>query len=312
MIVAEMLIALVAGAALGFAVACLIQRGAARAQNQALRDQLSVTRADLDRERTDLHAAQERATAAMADAAQARALLDAERAAFERERSGVEQKMLGTFQQLANDILSKSSEQFLGLAQQRLGQERTATVGALEKNAEQINTLLAPIKLDLERFSGAVETIEKQRATAFTELQQNVKIFGERQGELLQAISTTHRATERLSSALVNPKVAGSWGEISLEKIIELAGMTEHCDFNRQRQFSHEDGIERPDVIVNLTGGLRIPVDAKVPLVRYQEACNVSDDAARRKLLQESAADLKGHAKALISRGYDRVDGYAA
>ncbi|MGZ6161634.1 MAG: hypothetical protein ACXWMZ_19445 [Vulcanimicrobiaceae bacterium] len=101
-------------------------------------------------------------------------MLDAERAAFERERGGVEQRMLGTFQQLANDVLTKSSEQFLGLAEQRLGRERAATAGVLEKNAERINTLLAPIKQDLERFSGAVETIEKQRATAFTELQQNV------------------------------------------------------------------------------------------------------------------------------------------
>ncbi|MGZ3529811.1 MAG: DNA recombination protein RmuC [Vulcanimicrobiaceae bacterium] len=311
MMVAEMLIALFAGAALGFTVACLVRSGAARAQVQALQDQLRVTRADLDRERADLHAAQECASAAMAEAAEARAMLDAERAAFERERGGVEQRMLGTFQQLANDVLTKSSEQFLGLAEQRLGRERAATAGVLEKNAERINTLLAPIKQDLERFSGAVETIEKQRATAFTELQQNVKIFGERQGELLQAISSTHLATERLSSALVNPKVAGSWGEISLEKIIELAGMTEHCDFNRQKQFSHEDGSERPDVIINLTDGLRIPVDAKVPLVRYQEACNVHDEAARRKLLQESATDLKGHVKTLIGRGYDRVDGYA-
>jgi DNA recombination protein RmuC len=255
-----------------------------------------VNRVNLARER-------QLSQAAIAEAAQCRGTLDAERVAFARERAGLTEQMSSSFQKLASDALKTTSEQFLGFAEQRLGQEREKTDGTLK-------TILSPIQEDLKRFNGAITSIEQQRLTAFGELRENVKIFGERQGELLAAISTTNTATDRLSTALSNPKVAGSWGEIALERLVELAGMTDHCDFDLQGTFSHEGGIERPDLVVSLTGGLRIPVDAKVPLTKYRAALEAAGLSDRERLLAESAADLKGHVRALMSRGYNKLTGY--
>ncbi|MDQ6826472.1 MAG: DNA recombination protein RmuC [Candidatus Eremiobacteraeota bacterium] len=287
------LLAIMVAGAFGFAIACFMQNAKATA-----------LKAEVDRERHNASEARDKLEGAIADAALCRGSLQTERESFSRERAGLTEQMSASFQKMACEALKATNDQFLGFAEQRLGQEREKTDGTLR-------TILSPIQEDLKKFSGSIASIEQQRASAFSELHANVKIFGERQGELLNAISTTNMATDRLSTALANPKVAGNWGEIALEKIVELAGMTDHCDFSLQEQFKHEEGIERPDLIVNLTGGLRIPVDAKVPLVNYRAAFQAADPAIRAKLLSESAADLKGHVKALMSRGYDKVEGYA-
>lgn len=287
------LLAIVIAGALGFLLAYLVQRAKAAA-----------LKADVERERQNALQARDKLERAIAEAALCRGSVEAERESFSRERAGLTEQMSASFQKSASEALKTTSDQFLGFAEQRLGQEREKTDGTLR-------TMLSPIQEDLKKFSGSIASIEHQRTSAFSELNANVKIFGERQGELLNAISTTNMATDRLSTALANPKVAGSWGEICLERIVELAGMTDHCDFNLQEQFKHEEGVERPDLIVNLTGGLRIPVDAKVPLVAYRAAFEAADPVVRANLLSQSAADLKAHIKALMSRGYDKVDGYA-
>lgn len=287
------LLALVATGMFGFLVAYLIQSV-----------QVAALKADVDRERHDALRTRDKFEGAIAEAALCRGSLATERESFSRERAGLTEQMSVGFQKLASEALKTTNDQFLGFAEQRLGQEREKTDGTLR-------TMLSPIQQDLKKFSGSIASIEQQRTSAFSELNANVKIFGDRQAELLSAISTTNMATERLSTALANPKVAGSWGEICLERIVELAGMTDHCDFDVQEQFKHEEGIERPDLIVNLTGGLRIPVDAKVPLVAYRAAFEAADPAVRADLLSNSAGDLKGHIKALMGRGYDKVEGYA-
>ncbi len=129
---------------------------------------------------------------------------------------------------------------------------------------------------------------------------------------LQEAVRTTKDATGRPQTALQNPRVSGNWGEIRLDRIVALAGMTEYCDFDRQAGMRSSDGsIEKPDLTIHLTGGLNIPVDAKASTANYIRAVGEPDEEERKWLLKQSAMDLKSRVTELRARAYDRIEGYA-
>jgi DNA recombination protein RmuC len=110
--------------------------------------------------------------------------------------------------------------------------------------------------------------------------------------------------TANLVTALRAPKSRGRWGEIQLQRVVELAGMVERCDFVQQESVATEGGYLRPDLIVNLPGGKRVVVDSKVSLQAYLEALEAPDEAARAAKLGEHAAQVRAHVKALASKAY--------
>jgi|GEM_PF-3456769 len=244
---------------------------------------------------------QKRLTHAECESAEARTQLLAERSAFERERAGIEQKMLAQFQTVAQQTLGAVSTSFLELATTKLGEERQAVQG-----------VISPVQTEFAKFSEAVTALQQTNAHDLGALKSSLSQVAQMQTQLQEAVRTTNDTTGQLRTALQNPHIVGSWGEISLERIVELAGMTEHCDFDRQTGVrSSADTGERPDLLVNLTDGLRIPVDAKASVKNYINSVGASNDAERTHFLELSCRDLKSRVTELRNRAYDRIDGYA-
>jgi DNA recombination protein RmuC len=242
----------------------------------------------------------------------ARTRLDVEREAFGRERAGIEEKMLGQFQHLAQQALGSATSSFLELAVAKLGGERETIARSLTTRVEEIKGIIGPVHHEFAKFGEAVGLLQKSSSGDLGALKAQLAEVVRFQATLQEAVRTTNDATGQLRNALQNPRVAGNWGEISLDRIVDLAGMTEHCDFDRQTGVRSLDGTgERPDLTVHLTGGLHIPVDAKASVVNYIRAVSEADEEERRRLLKQSVVDLKGRVTELRGRGYDRIEGYA-
>lgn len=203
--------------------------------------------------------------------------------------------MREAFTALSTDALRASNEQFLQLATRELERIREAT--ALEATAKQraIDELLAPIRDGLARYDAKLAEIESQRTRSFAALVERIDTVA-RVGDTLRT------ETANLGRALRSANVRGTWGEVQLRRVCELAGMLEHCDFETQQTVA--DGRLRPDLVVRLPGGKTIVVDAKAPATAFIEASACEDDARRRALLAQHAAHVKGHVAALSRKGY--------
>lgn len=210
--------------------------------------------------------------------------------ALGRERDGIEEKLSGQFANLAQRTLESVSGNFLQLAAARL----------------------SPMQAEFEKFAAAVNTLQRNSAEDLGNLKASISQVVQLQTTLQEAVRTTNDTTGQLRNALQNPRIAGNWGEISLDRIVELAGMTQYCDFDRQTGVRSSSGTgERPDLTIRLTGGLRIPVDAKTSATNYVRAAGEDNEDERKRLLHQSALDLKSRVTELRGRAYDRIEGYA-
>lgn len=222
-------------------------------------------------------------------------------ASFERECAGTTQNLSGQFAGIAQGALESASRTFLELAAVKLGEERAHIKGAL-----------APVQDEFVKFSAAIASLQQNSAHDLGALRQSMEQIVQLQTTLQEAVRTTNDTTGQLRNALQNPRVAGSWGELSLDRVVALGGMTEHCDFDRQTGMHSSDGsIEKPDLTIHLTGGLNIPVDAKASTANYIRSASESNEEERKRLLKQSVADLKARVAELRGRAYDRIDGYA-
>ena len=193
---------------------------------------------------------------------------------------GAKSQLADTFAALAHDTLRASQEDFLALANERLGAVREQTVMDAEARqaAQQqaLEGMVGPVLTSLEKVDEQIRVMERERGTAYGELRQQLKAVTETQVKL-------HDATGSLVSALKAPAVRGRWGEMQLRRVVELAGMIDHCDFHEQTTLAGVDGRLRPDMIIHLPGGRRIVVDAKAPLGAYLEAREAPDDEHARR-----------------------------
>jgi DNA recombination protein RmuC len=247
-----------------------------------------------------------------AEAARAEALsrqLVEERALMD----GAKSQLADTFAALAQDTLRASQEDFLALAHERLGAVREQTV--LDAEARQaaqqqaqaaqqqaIAGMVGPVLTSLEKVDQQIRAMERERGTAYGELRQQLKAVTETQVRL-------HDATGSLVSALKAPAVRGRWGEMQLRRVVELAGMIDHCDFDEQTTLAGVDGRLRPDMIIHLPGGRRIVVDAKTPLGAYLEAREAPDDETRAAKYRQHAAQVRAHMMKLGAKSYwDALD----
>lgn len=222
-------------------------------------------------------------------------------AAFERERAGVGEAMAGQFSDLAQGALEKASRNFLELANAKLGEERASMTG-----------VLAPVQAEFAKFSAAIGALQQSSSHDLGGLKESIGQVVQLQNALQDAVRTTNDATGRLQTALQNPRVAGNWGELSLDRIVAIAGMTEYCDFDRQTGTRSSDGtMEKPDLTIHLTGGLNIPVDAKASTANYIRAVGEANEEERKRLLKQSSVDIKSRVTELRARAYDRIEGYA-
>lgn len=209
-----------------------------------------------------------------------------------------EQKLLHTFKSLSADVLADNSQSFLILAQTVLERFQEGAKNDLEKRQLAITELVLPVKASLALFDTKVQELEKVRLSDYSSLGQQVKQMQSTQEQL-------RTETANLVKALRAPTVRGRWGEIQLKRVVELAGMLDHCDFSEQESVVTEEGrLKRPDLTVHLPGQKTIIVDAKAPLEAYLEALETNDDALRKAKLKEHARQIRNHITALGKKSY--------
>jgi len=206
-------------------------------------------------------------------------------------------KLSDAFKALSSEALKGNNQSFLELAKSTLERFQETAKGDLEKRQQAIDQLVKPVKESLEKFDFKIQELEKSRVGAYEGLNQQVKTLLDSQNEL-------RSETANLVRALGTPHVRGRWGEIQLKRVVEMAGMLDHCDFYEQRSVSTDEGRLRPDLIVRLPGGKNIVVDAKAPLSAYLEAVEANDDATRRVKFQDHARRIRDHLSSLSKKSY--------
>ena len=202
-----------------------------------------------------------------------------------------------TFQAAAAEAMQQSSEGFLRLASERLGSLQQQGAGDLEARQQAIASLLGPLRQSLEKVDQHARDLERARGLALGELREQLRTVAEGQDRL-------RAETGNLVNALAAPAVRGRWGEIQLRRVLEVAGMQDHCDFETQPTLSGPEGRLRPDVVVNLPGGRRIAVDAKAPMGAFLDALATSDDGDRRAHLRQHAEQVRAHLEKLSAKNY--------
>jgi DNA recombination protein RmuC len=208
-----------------------------------------------------------------------------------------EAKLREAFQALSADALKTNNEAFLALAETRLRDARNEATVDIEARRQAIENLLAPMAKTLEQVDRDMRDSEHRRIEAGAQLIQKIAS--------IDALGQDLRMqTARLVDALKRPGVRGRWGELQLKRVVEVAGMVEHCHFTEQQTINGDEGRLRPDVIVQLPGGKQVIVDAKVPLDAYLRALEAQDDEARQRLLVEHARQVRVHMSQLSAKNY--------
>ena len=203
-----------------------------------------------------------------------------------------------TMKALASDALASSGESFLRLAKSQLEQLQQKTTLDLEQRKQAVEHLVAPLKESLSKVDGKLQELEVARTHAYSELTTQVRQLAETQKEL-------RSETGNLVSALRDrPNVRGRWGEIQLRRVVEMAGMLEHCDFETQHHVATEDSRLRPDLVVRLPGSKTVVVDAKCAGQAYLESLSCTDDVERAAKLRDHARQVRDHVTKLSAKGY--------
>jgi len=201
------------------------------------------------------------------------------------------------FDDLAGRQLRENIENFLRLARENLGGHQQSAQASLKEREQAIEALIKPIQESLTRTSEALREIEVERQRDFGSLRQHLVDMRESQSAL-------QRETRNLVQALSKPQVRGQWGEIALRRLVELAGMTAHCDFEEQVHVVGEDGALRPDMVVHLPEGRDVVVDVKTPLDAYLAAAEAPTDELRLAALRRHAQHVAERVRLLSSKNY--------
>jgi DNA recombination protein RmuC len=206
-------------------------------------------------------------------------------------------QLSNAFRTLSAESLLTNNQSFLELARTTL--ERYQEGARIDLNRRQlaIDDLVKPLKESLEKVDGRIREIENARSSAYATLTEQIKSLALTQGQL-------RGETANLVRALRTPAVRGRWGEIQLQRVVEMAGMIEYCDFVQQETASTENGRLRPDMIIRLPGGKNVVIDAKAPLQAYLESLEMPDEAARIAQLRDHARQIRTHLQVLGAKTY--------
>lgn len=248
-----------------------------------------------------LHAASAEQTASRARIAELTTAIEKERQQATEKLAllnDAQVKLMDAFKALSAEALSANNQSFLHLAQQQMEKYQEAAKGDLEKRQQAIGEMVTPVKERLEKFDSAIQSLEQARVGAYAELKTQVASLIETQGQL-------RSETGNLVRALRSPSARGRWGEIQLKRVVEMAGMVDHCDFFEQTSVdAGEQGRLRPDMLVRLPGGKTIVVDAKAPLEAFLDAVHATDDETRAAQMARHARHIRDHMKGLGEKRY--------
>ncbi len=257
-----------------------------RAQNEALSSSLEGYRSRLETEQSARIKAETQLTETLRRLEEEKALLEQ-----------AQKKLTDTFKAIASDTLEHSTTTFLRLARESFDKVLSEARGDLGKRQEAIQGLVQPLTDTLKQFREQVHTIEKNRQEAYSGLAEHLKILSTTQQQL-------QKETANLVTALRRPEVRGRWGEMTLRRVVELAGMSEHCDFAEQVTADAEGGRQRPDLIVRLPAEREIVVDAKVSLEAYLDAVAADSDEQRKSAMTRHARQVRHHMNGIADKRY--------
>jgi DNA recombination protein RmuC len=291
----ELLIAFAIGGGLGLLIGWLYgrARGGSSGPDARLENELRQQVAQRETELTQLRGQ-------LTDTGNARAAAEASRAAAEKmvvEQRALQDKALAdlreAFKALSAEALKQSAPEFLRLAEQTFGKFQETARGDLAQRQESIKTLVEPLKQQLETYQKRLQQSETSQADTLGKVKEQLE-------KLAQSSLSLAAETQQFRMVLKSNQARGRWGEETLRRVVEAAGMSAHCDFTEQTQA----GENRPDLVVKLPGDRFIIVDAKVPDFDFLNALESADETKRAEALAAHAAKLKATIKALADRDY--------
>lgn len=299
-----LVIGIVVGAVFGGLIGWLLGRNQGQKSDTRLeaelRQQLAQKQSELGPLRAELDKVSQARAAAEASQAAAQQMLKEQRQAHEQamlEMRGTQEKALAglreTFKALSADALKETTPEFLRLANETFLKFQESAKGDLEKRQESIKGLVKPLEEQLKVYQHRLQQSESTQATTLGEVKKQLETLSH-QSQTLAA------ETQQFRVVLKSNQARGRWGEETLRRVIEAAGMSAHCDFTEQTQA----GDGKPDLVVRLPGERLIIVDAKVPDLDFLSALESADTAKRAESLEQHAAKLKGTIKALADRDY--------
>ena len=206
-------------------------------------------------------------------------------------------QMQNSFSALSQHALRENNAQFLQLAQETLMRFHSSAQHDLEGRKSSIEAMILPIQQALDQTRKQAYEIEKDRKQSFGAVSEQLKTVS-RDQEILRL------ETHKLVTALRRPEVRGQWGEMTLKRLVELAGMVEYCDFTVQEHRSDGEKSIRPDMVVKMPDSRELIVDAKTPLDAYLEASNAEDPVIRKRQFQRHAKIVRGHMNELAAKSY--------
>jgi DNA recombination protein RmuC len=226
---------------------------------------------------------------------------------IEKERQGAAEKMRlldeaqarlsDTFKVLSAEALNNNNANFVHLAKATLEKFQESAQGDLDRRQQAIGELVLPLKESLHKVDEKIREIETARAVAYSGLADHLTRLASAQGSL-------ERETAKLSGALRSTSTRGRWGEIQLQRVVEMAGMVAYCDFTLQASVEGEEGRLRPDLVIRLPSRKNIVIDAKAPLDAYLDAMEALDEDGRRAKLKDHARQIRAHLTRLSMKSY--------
>ena len=282
--------------ALAFALGGLIAWLLAKQRRSVLEERLRAlgeTASEVVRLREDRSSLQ-------AEVARLQTTIEKERqAAAEKLRmlDEAQDRLSDSFKALSAEALQNNNASFLHLAKATLEKFQEMAMGDLDKRQQAIGQLVLPLKESLQKVDDKIREMETTRVAAYTSLSDHLK-------NLTAAQTGLERETAKLAGALRSSSVRGRWGEIQLQRVVEMAGMVAYCDFATQASVETEDGRQRPDLVVRLPNDKNIVIDAKAPLDAYLDALNALEEDGRKGKLRDHARQIRSHLTRLAAKGY--------
>jgi DNA recombination protein RmuC len=205
-----------------------------------------------------------------------------------------------SFQNLSSQALVDNSSRFMEIAEKYFSTYVREARKDFDHKGEEILKSMTPVKTTLDKYDAHLGIMEKERENAYGSITAQLVEIGKSHQYL-------HQETGNLVKALRVPHVRGRWGEITLKRVVELAGMAEHCDFFEQVSLGIGKGAVRPDMVITLPENRKIIVDSKVPLAAYLDALEAPDDPQRRVFLKDHARQVLSHITNLSSKNYSEL-----
>jgi DNA recombination protein RmuC len=214
-----------------------------------------------------------------------------------RQLADSEVRLRASMQQFASAALRDNADVFLKLAREAFGREQATLAGTWREREQALQALVDPIRSALEKTESQVAAMERERREAFITLRAQIEA-------LAHGNSALQRETGNLVTALRRPEVRGRWGELTLRRVVELAGLSEHCDFTEQPSLDAGGALQRPDLVVSLPEGRRLVVDAKTPLEGYLDAIDAPSEELRSRALARHAQQVEARVRELAAKSY--------